>query len=187
MFFDSWASLGRLLVTGVLAYAALILILRTSGKRSLSKMNAFDFVVTVALGSVLATTILSRDTALLDGVFALGLLIGLQYGITWLSVRAKWFEALVQSQPTLLFYRGHFLDDAMKQQRITTAEVYSAIRKSSIAQLDKVEAVVLETDGTFTVLESLPRGEEHDTLANVDGAEEQGGIETDEMRGPAAA
>ena len=55
MFFDSWAGLGRVLVVGVLAYSALVLLLRISGKRTLTKMNAFDLVVTVALGSTLAT------------------------------------------------------------------------------------------------------------------------------------
>lgn len=186
MFFSSWDALGRVLVTGVLAYAALVLILRISGKRSLSKMNAFDFVVNVALGSVLATTILARDTTLLDGIFALALLIGLQYGITWLSVRTSWFETLIKTRPTLIFYRGHFLDDVMQRQRVTTDEVRSAIRKSSVAQLDAVEAVVLETDGTLTVLESLPRGEQHDALANVAGTEERAGIEAGETRGPVA-
>ncbi len=87
MFFGSWYSLLRILVVGVLAYVALIVLLRVTGKRTLSKMNAFDLVVTVALGSTLATVLLSKDVALADGVVAFALLIGLQFIITWLSVR----------------------------------------------------------------------------------------------------
>ena len=64
MLFDSWVGLGRVIVAGILAYAGLILLLRISGKRTLSKMNAFDLVVTVALGSTLATVLLSRSVAL---------------------------------------------------------------------------------------------------------------------------
>lgn len=67
MFFDGWTGLLRVLVVGTLAYAALVLLLRVSGKRTLSKMNAFDLVVTVALGSTLATVLLSRDVALAEG------------------------------------------------------------------------------------------------------------------------
>ena len=67
MFFDGWAGLLRVLVVGALAYAALVLLLRVSGKRTLSKMNAFDLVVTVALGSTLATVLPSRDVALAEG------------------------------------------------------------------------------------------------------------------------
>ncbi len=77
MLFDSWLSLGRTAVVGVLAYLALVLLLRVSGKRTLSKMNAFDLVVTVALGSTLATVLLSTDVALATGILAFTLLIGL--------------------------------------------------------------------------------------------------------------
>jgi uncharacterized membrane protein YcaP (DUF421 family) len=70
MFFDSWTGLGRVLVVGTLAYFALVLTLRVSGKRTLSKLNAFDLVVTVALGSTLATVLLSKDVALAEGLLA---------------------------------------------------------------------------------------------------------------------
>ena len=89
MLFDSWAGLGRVLLVGTLAYVALVLLLRISGKRTLSKLNAFDLVVTVALGSTLATVLLSKSVALAEGVLALGLLILLQYVIAWLSAWAS--------------------------------------------------------------------------------------------------
>lgn len=77
MFFDNWLGLVRILVVGTLAYLALVMLLRVPGKRTLSKMNAFDFVVTVALGSTLATVLLSETVALVEGVTAFMLLIGL--------------------------------------------------------------------------------------------------------------
>ena len=81
MFFDSWTGLGRVLLVGTLAYVALVLLLRISGKRTLTKLNAFDLVVTVALGSTLATVLLSKSVALAEGVVALALLVSLQYAI----------------------------------------------------------------------------------------------------------
>lgn len=95
VFFGGWGGLGRTLVVGALAYGALVFMLRISGKRTLSKMNAFDLVVTVALGSTLATVLLNRSVPLAEGVVALGLLIALQFGITWASVRRERFQALV--------------------------------------------------------------------------------------------
>ena len=89
LFFNGWNGLLRTLVIGVFAYAALVGLLRLSGKRTLSKMNAFDLVVTVALGSTLATVLLSKDVALLEGVLAFAVLIGLQFLVTWSSVRAR--------------------------------------------------------------------------------------------------
>ena len=88
-FFNSWGSLLRIVIVGVLAYATLVLFLRLSGNRTLSKMNAFDLIVTVALGSTLATVLLSKDVALVDGAVALALLISLQFIITWTSVRFR--------------------------------------------------------------------------------------------------
>lgn len=186
MLFSSWETLVGVLVVGTLAYVALVLILRISGKRTLAKMNAFDFVVTVALGSTLATTILSPNTALAEGVAALALLIALQFVLTWLSVRTTWFERVVKSEPALVFYRGEFLEDALTAERVTTAEVRSAIRKSGTASLDDVDAVVLETDGTFTVIERLPEDGGHNALANVRGAEARPEIREGERKGPAA-
>ncbi len=152
MFFDDWFGLFRILIIGVLAYGVLIFLLLASGKRTLSKWNAFDFVVTIALGSTLATVIMSKDVSFAEGVFALGLLIGLQFVITWLSVRFNWIENLVKAEPTLLFDKGDFLTNAMKRQRVAEGEVRMAIRAKGIAAVEEVEAVVLETDGSFSVI-----------------------------------
>jgi len=152
MFFDSWQDIGRIVVVGALAYFALIVFLRLSGKRTLSKMNAFDMIVTVSLGSTLATILLSKETALADGIAALFTLIALQYSIAWLSVRSEAVKALVKSEPTLLLRDGKFLLNAMRTERVTKEEVIAAIRAQGFAQVESVEAVVLETDGTFTVL-----------------------------------
>ncbi len=152
MFFNSWSILARIVIVGVLAYLALIVLLRSSGKRTLSKMNAFDLVVTVALGSTLATILLSQDVALADGLVALGVLIGMQFVIAWLSVRSTTIDRLVKSEPRLLLYHGRVLPSALRAERVVEAEVLAAVREQGIASLNAVEAVVLETDGSFTVV-----------------------------------
>ncbi|QJR81674.1 DUF421 domain-containing protein [Alteromonas pelagimontana] len=151
-FFDGWTVLLRTLVVGVLAYICLIVFLRITGKRTLSKMNAFDFVVTVALGSTLATILLSKDVSLAQGALALAILIGLQYIITWASVRTRWIKQTVTGEPTMLLFRGEFIDNALSRSRVTQDEVMAAIRSAGIASLDDIEAVVLETDGSFSVV-----------------------------------
>lgn len=152
MFFESWNDIGRTILVGVLAYASLVLLLRISGKRTLSKMNAFDLVVTVALGSTLATILLSKEVALAEGIVAFVTLILLQFIIAWLSVRSATARSIVKSNPQMLFYRGDFLDKALRRERVTREEVYAAVREQGIADLATVEAVVLETDGSFTAL-----------------------------------
>lgn len=126
MFFDGWAVLGRTAVVGTVAYLALVLLLRVSGKRTLSKMNAFDFIVTVALGSTLATVLLSSSVSLARGILALFMLILLQFAITWLSVRSARVRHLVKAEPTMLVHKGEFLAGAMRQERITKEEIRAA-------------------------------------------------------------
>ncbi|MFC7738805.1 DUF421 domain-containing protein [Roseomonas sp. GCM10028921] len=152
MFFDNWMGLLRVLVVGTLAYAALVLLLRATGKRTLSKMNAFDLVVTVALGSTLATVLLSKDVALAEGIVAFTLLVLLQYAITWLSVRSERVRALVKAEPCLLLRDGRFLHGAMRRERVTEDEVQAAARAQGIASLNEVAMAVLETDGSFSVM-----------------------------------
>ena len=164
-FFDNWMAVARVLLVGALAYASLVLLLRVSGKRTLSKMNAFDLVVTVALGSTLATILLSKDVPLAEGLAAFALLIALQFAVTWSSLRSPVVRRLVKNEPTLLFYRGVMLDAALRRQRVLAEEVRAAIRAQGTAELASVEAVILETDGTFSV---LPRTDGPATAAQED-------------------
>jgi uncharacterized membrane protein YcaP (DUF421 family) len=152
LFFDGWLGLLRSLVVGALAYVALVLLLRVSGKRTLSKMNAFDLVVTVALGSTLATVLLSKDVALAEGALAFLVLIALQFAVSWSSVRSRGIRRLIRSDPTLLLRQGRMLDEALRKQRVTQAEVRAAVRAAGVASLEEVEAVVLESDGSFSVV-----------------------------------
>ena len=87
----------RIVVIGISSYLLLILILRISGKRTLSKMNAFDFIITIALGSMLSTIIMDPSISLIEGMTAMGLLVLLQYIITFTSVRSKMIGSIVQS------------------------------------------------------------------------------------------
>jgi uncharacterized membrane protein YcaP (DUF421 family) len=150
--FNGWDSLLRTAVVGVLAYVSMVFLLRVSGRRTLSKMNAFDLIVTVALGSTLATVLLTKSVALAEGILAFVLLIGLQYVITWSSVRIRWVRQLVTGEPALLFYRGAFLRQALRSARVTEDEVRASIRSAGLLAMQEVEAVVLETDGSFSVV-----------------------------------
>lgn len=168
MLFKGWETLGQTILVGVLAYVALITLLRISGKRTLSKMNAFDLIVTVALGSTFATILLSKDVALAQGIVAFIVLIGLQFTITWLSVRSPAVAGFVKSEPTLLLYRGEFLAKAMKKERILESEVRAALRSNGIATIEHVETVVLETNGNFSVTKISEHKETFSAFANIE-------------------
>ncbi len=144
--------LTHILIVGVFSYAALLLSLRISGKRTLSKMNAFDLIVNISLGSILATTLLSDSVNFMAGLVAFTLLIALQFAVTWSSVRAPWVRRLMTGEPVLLLKQGSFIPAALKRSRVTEDEIRAAIRSAGLCDLDSVEAVVFETDGSFSVV-----------------------------------
>ena len=165
IFFNGWSVLGRTLLIGVLAYVSLVFMLRVSGKRTLAKMNAFDLVVTVAIGSTMATIVLSKSVALAEGLLALALLIGMQFAISWSSTRMPWLRRVVTGEPRLLLRDGTMLDDALRDARVTREEVRAAVRSAGIGALGEVAAVVLETDGSFSVIAGQPGA----ALSSLDG------------------
>jgi uncharacterized membrane protein YcaP (DUF421 family) len=152
IFFDNWESIFRTFVITIFAYIALIILLRISGKRTLSKMNAFDFVVTIAIGSTLATVLLNKSVSLADGLLAFTLLIGLQYLITFLAVRSKKVSGWVKGTPALIVYNGEMLPKAMRKERVNEDEVYAALREKAVASIKDAQAVILETDGSLSVI-----------------------------------
>ncbi|MEL6160303.1 MAG: YetF domain-containing protein [Cyanobacteria bacterium J06623_5] len=143
------------LIVGTLAYFGMIVWLRVSGKRTLSKWNSFDFIVTIALGSILASATLSKSTSFLQSVVSVGLLVGLQFLITWVSVHTSAVQALIKSEPTLLLFKGKFIESALKSERVAKGEVLAAIRLSGNDSLENIDAVVLETEGSFSVIKSV--------------------------------
>ena len=151
LFFQDFAGIVRTLVVGTLAYVVLVIFLRISGKRTLAKLNAFDLVVTVALGSTLSAILLQKSIPLAEGATALALLICLQALVTLLSVRSSRFANLVRSEPTLLARDGQFCTAAMRRERVTQDEVLGTVRSSGGRDITDVDFMVLESDGSISV------------------------------------
>ncbi|RZM11863.1 MAG: DUF421 domain-containing protein [Pedobacter sp.] len=151
LLFKNWENVWHVAICAILAYFTLFLFIRIAGKRTLAKLTAFDFVVTVTLGSTLASMILAK-VPLLEGAVALALIIALQYVLAWTARESKVLEKIINSSPTMVFYRGVFLEDALKKEALTKEEIYAEIRKYRMLDVDQVEAVVMELNGELTVI-----------------------------------
>ena len=138
-----------------MAYLALVLLLRLSGKRTLSTMDPFDFVITTALGSTLAQRNRCSnpgDVALVEGLVTFATIIALQHLVSWLSIKQRFVRRMIKSRPALLFYKGEFQKSTMDREHVPDIEILAAVRESGVASLDEVEAVVLEADSGFSVI-----------------------------------
>lgn len=166
-FFDNGTGLGRVLLVGSLAYFSLIILIRGSGNRTLSKMNAFDLIVTVALGSTLATVLLTEQVALVESVLGFAMLIALQFAMTWLSVLSRLVTRLIKGEPELLVRHGEMLRETMRRQRVIEPEILQVVCESGSASVDEVEAVVLKTGRSFSIVKKSADAKENSALANV--------------------
>lgn len=159
------------IISSVGIYASVIGFTRLSGLRSFSKMSSFDFTMTVAVGSLIATTILTENPPLLQAIVALGALYILQIVIAKLRGISSIISNLVDNQPTLLMKGPHMLDDNLKATKVTRDDLRAKLREANVTNLHHVQAVVLETTGDISVLHSKDSSQKLDEqlLLNVKG------------------
>lgn len=167
LIFNDWNSLQRVALCTVISYFALFLFIRISGKRTLAKINAFDFVVTITLGSTLSSMILANVTVA-EGSVALVIIIGLQYLLAKMSFQSPKLESIINSDPVLLYFDGRYLDDNMKKESITRDDLYSQVRKYRLENMADVKAIVMEVNGEITVVKKSNQMVANSSLRDFD-------------------
>lgn len=168
IFFNGRPALGRTLIMSVVAYMAMVFLLRLSRKRTLSKMTPFDMVIPLVLGPILASTILLPQVSLVQGLFAFLLMVWLHSGLAWLAARSSRVRNLIKREPVLLLHRGKYLRTAMAREEVSEEEICAAVRSKGLASLETVEAVILEADGSYNVVQRRPE-KSPSSLTNVRG------------------
>ena len=159
--FSSWDNLAEIALSSILFFALIVALTLVSGKRTTGQMNNFDWITTVAVGSLASSGILLETVTIADAVLAILVILGCQYLLTWLAVRSKTVTKIIKDEPTLLVHQGDYLKDAMLRTRVTESEVKAALREKGLTALDQVNWVILETEGTLSVIakEELEWGE----------------------------
>ena len=140
-------------------YAAVILFTRIAGKRSFSKISSFDFAMTVAVGSILASTILNSTVSLLEGVVGLAAVYLLQMSAAFLR-RFSFFHRLIDNTPLLLMDGPTILEHNLRKARVTKKDLRAKLREANIIGLSQVRAVVFERTGDISVLHTSEEGKE---------------------------
>lgn len=150
------------LASAVVIYATLLVLSRLAGLRSFSKLSGFDFPVTVAFGSVLATVIATKNPPMVQGVAALAALFGLQMLFAFLRLKFRWVEGLSTNTPRLIMIGNDILHDQMAKAKITHGDLLNKLRSANVLHRDQVLAVIAETTGDITVLHRSSDAERFD-------------------------
>ncbi len=139
-------------ITVIAIYAAVIAVTRIGGLKTFAKMSSFDLAITVAFGTVLASTIMNPKHSILLGVVVLFVLILLQMLFSVLKRRAAWFRKAFTNTPILLMDGPNILYDNLRKVRVDENELIAKLREANVIEYSQVMAVVLETTGDISVL-----------------------------------
>ena len=162
---DQQSDLVRVLISAPIMYLTIILAIRLSGKRSTSQMNNFDWIVTVAIGSLVGSGIVLKGVTVLESVAAIIMLLIMQWCLTKAVLHLKWLSKLVKAEPVVLLADGEFRTGAMRRERVTSREVMSALRQHGIVDPDHANWVILETNASMSV---IPKQEQSSRARSMD-------------------
>jgi uncharacterized membrane protein YcaP (DUF421 family) len=146
-----WDKVVRTLVV----YVALIFLLRVAGKRQLAQLNSFDLVVFLLLSNVVQNAIIGNETSLPGGLLGAVILITGNYGLVRLAARRPRLRHLLQGRPTRLYEHGHLRERNLHHELMTPHELVTALRQQGL-ELDEVDTVDLEPEGTFNAAPKVP-------------------------------
>ena len=156
----SWESIVTISVNAIGIYLAIIIFTRLIGKRSFSKMSSFDFAMTVAIGSMIASTVLSESVGLATGIIGLAFIYGLQIVVATLR-KYKKVSMVVDNSPLMLMDGKNILKENLIKAKVTEGDLRSKLREANVLNLSQVKAVVFEATGDISVLHS---SKEQETL-----------------------
>ncbi|WP_299682209.1 YetF domain-containing protein [uncultured Roseobacter sp.] len=154
--FTDISALDVLLRGTLLAFIGLswvVICVRVIGLRAFSKMTSFDFVTTVAIGSLLAGCVQATTwSAMAQALIAITALLSIQYAVSRTRAKRDDFEGIIDNTPTLLMRDGEFLEAALTRTRTSRSDVIAKLREANVLHVSEVRAVVLEATGDISVL-----------------------------------
>ncbi|WP_457858384.1 DUF421 domain-containing protein [Psychrobacter pulmonis] len=133
-------------------YGGLIVFTRLMGLRSFSKLSSYDFAMTVAIGSILASTILSDSPSLSQGLVAVAVLFLIQGTISVIRRKSKPLKSLIDNQAIILMAHGEYFCDNLKEANLTKSDVQEVLRRNGLKSKSEVFAVIMETTGDMSVI-----------------------------------
>lgn len=149
-----WQQVVGIAITALGLYLALILFTRVMGLRSFSKLSSYDFAMTVAIGSVLASTILTDSPSLSQGLIAVAVLFLIQGTISLIRRKVKPLKSLIDNQAIILMAHGEYFCDNLEEANLTKSDVQEVLRKNGLKSKSEVFAVIMETTGDMSVIKN---------------------------------
>lgn len=150
---SGWPTIASVATATAVMYLASLTALRFAGRRTVARMSAFDFVVTLAIGSIIATTVVNPSTPLVNGLTAVVVLLILQMTVGALRQRNATIRRLVDFRPVVVYENENLdLPTSPLSAQPTKEEIESKLRGHGLTEWEPVDKIVLEPDGKVSVI-----------------------------------
>lgn len=141
-----------LLIRTLLTFIAVLLVVRWTGKRSISNLAPFDLAMVILIGEVAAIPVADLKVDLLHGILPVVLIGGLHVLTTTIALHSKWFERLTEGVPTLLIKNGKVLKKNLLKERVSMADLMTALRHKEVTEIKEVKEAWIEHAGGVSVI-----------------------------------
>ncbi len=153
MSLPAWLStLLDITLRSAVVYVAILIGLRVSGKREIGQLTVFDLVVLLLIANAVQNSMVGPDTSLWGGIVAALALLGINALVARLRLRSPRLRRLVEGSPTVLVLHGQTIPGALRNEGVDEETLQAAIREHGLRDLKAVDMVVLEVDGSISVV-----------------------------------
>ena len=142
----------ELLLRGIIVYAFLLVLIRITGRRQAGMMTPFDFILLLILSNTVQNAMNGGDNSLGGGLFLAGTLVVINWIMLILSRHFRLVHWVLVGRPAFLVRDGEIQEKIMHRERITHHELMSALRTAGLANIEQAKDVILETNGTISVI-----------------------------------
>ncbi|MDW7617493.1 DUF421 domain-containing protein [Peribacillus simplex] len=130
----------------------LFLVTKLLGKKQLSQLSYFEYVVGITIGSIGAEVITGLEQSISLGIIGIVTTAALPFIVGFISLKSKKFRNLVEGKGTVFIKDGKIMEDNLKKERYTTDELLELLRKKDVFQVSDVEFAVIEATGDLSVM-----------------------------------
>ncbi len=144
-------------VRGIIIYIFLLVLLRATGKRQIGQMSPFDLVLLLVLSNAVQNSMNGGDNSVLGGIILSITLVAINWSAGKITFASKKAERLIEGVPQVLVHDGKVYEQALSSTQLTRHELMSAIRGEGYTNLNEIRAVILENDGSISVIPKRPQ------------------------------
>lgn len=146
------STLPEVVLRTAIVYLFLVAVIRISGKREVGQMSVLELVVILVISDAVQNSMVGENQSIWGGLIAVLTLLGLDYGLKWLTGRSRRLRSAIEGEPRLLVRDGRLLQKALREESIEVDDVYAALREHGLLRVEDVRLAVLETDGSISVI-----------------------------------